>query len=189
MQADSARQPGQFTNQHLIGKRFATKLPIGVFELRNRQFLALHGVPLAVVVAEKSKPVDLIYYDRLMTLPAGTVLEMVGEMRWSASPIAANAPQGQTFTFFITHGPPAANDLLLPLPASLLDAGLRGQALRAHGAVDFPEAFLAEVNVPSQWTQARRDLIEHAHWHAGIGLDLSQLAVPPARDRGASWTR
>lgn len=180
LQGDSTKYPDDFNHQDLIGKHFETTLPITVYKLRNSRFLALHEIPLAIVVADK-KNSDLIYYDSypLTTLPPGTVLEMVGEMVWQASPTAINAQPAQNFDYFIVHDQPGAQDLLLPFPGWLTQAGLRGQTLRPHIQADYPEPFLLEVDVPSQWTCARYDMIDGAEWHKGLDLKLSRRVVHP----------
>jgi len=178
LQNESAKYPEHFNHQNLIGKRFETKLPITVFKLHNSGVLALHGVPLAIAVADK-KPSDLIYYDLrpLTRLPRGTVLEMVGEMAWNSS--AINAPPAKNFDYFIVHNRADASDLLLPFSSWLTQAGMRGQTPRAHIQADFPEPFLLEVDVPSQWTCERYGMIDKAQWHNGFNLNISRRVMHP----------
>ena len=178
LQDDSAKYSEHFNHQNLIGKRFETKLPITVFKLRTSRFLALHDVPLAIVVADK-KPGDLLYYYPypLTTLPPGTVLEMVGEMAWSSS--AINAQSAQNFDYFIVHDRADASNLLLPFSSWFTQVGLQGQTPRAHIQVDFPEPFLREVDVPSQWTCVRYDIIDKAQWHSRFNLNISRRVMPP----------
>lgn len=178
LQRDSARHAEYFKNQNLIGKRFETQLPITVFKLRNSRFIHLHEVPLTIAIAD-SKPGDLLYYDSqpLATLPVGTVLEMVGEMAWNSS--AVNAQPPTNFVYFIVHGRPDADELLIPFSGELVQIGLRGQTPREHIRLVFPEPFLLEVDVPSQWTCARYDKIDGAQWHNGFNLNISQRLVPP----------
>jgi hypothetical protein len=179
LQSESARFSEYFNGQNLVGKRFETKLPITVFKLGHSRFVALHDVPLAIVISDR-KPNDLVYYEPLITLPSGTVLEMVGELAWRSS--AINVQPAANFNYFIVHDIAEASDLLLPFSSGLTQAGLHGQTPRKHIQINFPEPFLLEVDVPSKWTCARYDIINGAEWHKGFNLKISKRVIRPACD-------
>lgn len=184
MQTESAQQSEYFRHQHLIGKKFVTSVPISVHKLLPGMANSMeqHGIPLGIKVAGKDKFMRVAYeHHPFVTLPAATVIEMVGEMVFRPG-TAMVSPSNHDY--FIVHDISQAFDLLLPFPSALVEIGIRGQTPRAHVITDHPEPFLFEVDVLSQWTCARYDMIEDAQWYKNpkykiSSLNISRRLTPP----------
>jgi len=162
-QSVSAENSGHFRHQHLIGRSFKTNVPIAVHQLipGMANSLELHGVPYGLKVANKEAFMRVAYEPYpMITLPSGSVIEMVGEAVFQPGTAML---QPSNYVYFVVHNNPEARDLLLPFSAPFIEAGIVSQSPPgANVTSDHRLRFLIAVDAPSQWTCDRKEELNAA---------------------------
>jgi hypothetical protein len=119
-----------------------------------------HGIPLGLRIADEDKFMRVAYeLQPMIILPPGTVIEMVGEMVFRPG-TAMLTPSN--FDYFIVHGIPEAQDLVLPFSSSLTELSILGPSPNANLNSGRSQPFLTAIDAPSQWTCHRFEGVEGA---------------------------